>query len=58
MGARAGATDQAADEGEFHSHGLMLCADRAQSELRQSTAISWRHSGQRYTYQAHNLGNV
>lgn len=22
-----------------------------QSELRQSTAICWRHSGQRYTYQ-------
>jgi hypothetical protein len=30
----------------------MLCADRAQSELRQSTAFSWRHSGQRYTDQA------
>src|ERR1019366_3581988 len=43
---------QAADEGEFHSHRFMLCADRAQSELRQSTAFSWRHSGQRYTYQA------
>jgi len=27
----------------------MLCAERAQSELRQSTAVSWRHSGQRYT---------
>jgi len=36
----------------------MLCADRAQSELRQSTAISWRHSGQRYTDQAHNLGGT
>ena len=47
---------QAADEGEFHSHGLMLCADRAQSELRQSTAVSWRHSGQRYTYQVHQPG--
>jgi hypothetical protein len=29
----------------------MLCADRALSELRQSTAVSWRHSGQRYTGQ-------
>jgi len=33
----------------------MLCADRAQSELRQSSAISWRHIGQRYTYQDHRL---
>src|SRR5258708_8705080 len=40
---------QAADEGEFHSHGFMLCPDSAQSELLQSTAVSWRHSGQRYT---------
>ena len=40
---------QAADEGEFHSHRFMLCADHAQSELRQSTALSWRHSGQKYT---------
>ncbi len=30
---------------------LMLSAGGALSELRQSTAISWRHSGQRYTRQ-------
>src|ERR1700678_1215378 len=42
--------DQTADEGEFHSHSLMLCAGHAQSELRKSTAFSWRHSDQRYTY--------
>src|SRR4029077_19373714 len=47
---------QAADEGEFHSHGHMLCAQRAHSELRQSTAVSWRHSGQRYTYQVYQPG--
>src|SRR5208337_1781773 len=51
---------QAADDGEFHSHEFMLCANRAPSELRQSTAVSWRHSGQRYSDQAqlkqHNLG--
>jgi hypothetical protein len=29
----------------------MLSACGAPSELRQSTAISWRHSGQRYTRQ-------
>jgi len=29
----------------------MLSAGGAPSELRQSTAISWRHSGQRYTRQ-------
>jgi len=33
----------------------MLCADQAQSELRWSTAISRRNSGQRYTDQD-NLG--
>jgi len=27
----------------------MLCADWAHGELRLFTAISWRHSGQRYT---------
>src|ERR1700674_1744624 len=51
-----GSYGQAADEGEFHSHGHMLCAERAQSELRQSTAVSWRHSGQRYNYQVHQPG--
>jgi len=39
MGARAGADDQVADEGEFHSHGPILCAHRAHSELLQSTVI-------------------
>jgi hypothetical protein len=40
---------------------FMICAHRAQSELRPSTAFSRRHSGQRYTYQEeaarHNLGS-
>ncbi len=36
----------------------MLCAGRAQSELRWSTAISRRNSGQRYTYQDSLGGNV
>jgi hypothetical protein len=36
----------------------MLCAENTQSELRQSTAFSWRHSGQRYTYQAQPGGYI
>jgi hypothetical protein len=35
----------------------MLCAYRAPSELRQSTAVSWRHSGQRYTDQEEHKTN-